>query len=103
MGRLVDGPRAAVVHLDAIRELHTLAAFDDLLREPGDWLGGFDLPFGQPRTLIEHEAWPTEWQRFVSFYCGQPREALRDVFRRWCAGRGWSCSWRWHCRWRWRC
>lgn len=96
MGRLVDGPRAAVVHLDAIRELHTLAAFDDLLREPGDWLGGFDLPFGQPRTLIEHEAWPTEWQRFVSFYCGQPREALRDVFRRWCAGRaaGDKFAWR---------
>ena len=96
MGRLVDGPRTAVVHLDAIRELHTLAAFDDLLREPGDWLGGFDLPFGQPRTLIEHEAWPTEWQRFVSFYCGQPREALRDVFRRWCAGRaaGDKFAWR---------
>ena len=96
MGRLVDGPRAAVVHLDAIRELHTLAAFDDLLREPGEWLGGFDLPFGQPRMLIEHEGWPTDWQRFVRFYCGQPREKLRDVFRRWCAGRpdGDKFAWR---------
>jgi hypothetical protein len=96
MGRLVDGPRTAVVHLDAIRELHTLAAFDDLLREPGEWLGGFDLPFGQPRMLIEHEGWPTDWQRFVRFYCGQPRESLRDVFRRWCAGRptGDKFAWR---------
>jgi hypothetical protein len=96
MGRLVDGPRTAVVHLDAIRELHTLAAFDDLLREPGEWLGGFDLPFGQPRMLIEHEGWPTDWQRFVRFYCGQPRESLRDVFRRWCAGRpaGEKFAWR---------
>jgi len=96
MGRLVDGPRTAVVHLDAIRELHTLAAFDDLLREPGEWLGGFDLPFGQPRMLIEHEGWPTDWREFVRFYCGQPRESLRDVFRRWCAGRptGDKFAWR---------
>jgi len=96
MGRLVDGPRTAVVHLDAIRELHTLAAFDDLLREPGEWLGGFDLPFGQPRMLIEHEGWPTDWREFARFYCGQPREALRDVFRRWCAGRaaGDKFAWR---------
>ena len=96
MGRLADGQRTAVVHLNAIRELSTLAAFDALLREPGDWLGGFDLPFGQPRTLIEHEGWPTDWQRFVRFYCGQPREALRNVFRRWCAGRpaGDKFAWR---------
>ena len=69
VGRLVEGPRPAIYHLDAIRELATLAAFDDLLREPGDWLGGFDLPFGQPRTLIEHEGWPTDWREFVRFYC----------------------------------
>ena len=96
MGRLADGPRTAVVHLNAIRELSTLAEFDALLREPGDWLGGFDLPFGQSRTLIEHEGWPTDWQRFVRFYCGQPREALRNVFRRWCAGRpaGDKFAWR---------
>jgi len=96
MGRLVDGPRAAVVYLDAIGELLTLAAFDDLLREPGDWLGGFDLPFGQPRTLIEHEGWPTDWPEFVRFYCGQPRESLRDVFRRWCGDRpaGDKFAWR---------
>ena len=96
MGRLADGPRTAVVHLNALRELSTLAAFDALLREAGDWLGGFDLPFGQPRTLIEHEGWPTDWQRFVRFYCGQPREALRNVFRRWCAGRpaGDKFAWR---------
>lgn len=95
-GRLLDGPRVAVYHLDAIRELGSLAAFDDLLRERGEWLGGFDLPFGQPRTLIEHEGWPTDWRRFVRFYCSQPREALRDVFRRWCAGRpdGDKFAWR---------
>jgi hypothetical protein len=96
VGRLVETAGGAAYRLDAIRELGTLAAFDDLLREPGDWLGGFDLPFGQPRTLIEHEGWPTDWPEFVRFYCGQPRESLRDDFRRWCAGRpaGDKFAWR---------
>ena len=96
VGRLVETAGGAAYCLDAIRELGTLAAFDDLLREPGDWLGGFDLPFGQPRTLIEHEGWPTDWPEFVRFYCGQPRAALRDVFRRWCGDRpaGDKFAWR---------
>ena len=96
VGRLVETAGGAAYCLDAIHELGTLAAFDDLLREPGDWLGGFDLPFGQPRTLIEHEGWPTDWPEFVRFYCGQPRESLRDVFRRWCGDRpaGDKFAWR---------
>jgi hypothetical protein len=96
VGRLVETAGGAAYCLDAIRELGALAAFDDLLREPGDWLGGFDLPFGQPRTLIEHEGWPTDWPEFVRFYCGQPRESLRDVFRRWCGDRpaGDKFAWR---------
>ena len=96
VGRVVDGPRGAVYSVDAIHELGTLTAFDMLLREPGEWVGGFDLPFGQPRTLIEHEGWPTDWREFVRFYCSQPREKLRDVFRRWCAGRpdGDKFAWR---------
>lgn len=95
VGRLV-GSRAATYRVEEIRELGSLADFDALLGEPGDWLGGFDLPFGQPRTLIEHEGWPTDWQRFVGFYCAAPRESLRDVFRRWCAGRptGDKFAWR---------
>ena len=85
-----------VYSLEALRELPSLAAFESWLREPGCWLGGFDLPFGQPRALIEHEGWPTDWQAFVRFYCRQSRESLRDVFRRWCAGRpaGGKFAWR---------
>ena len=95
VGRLIGG-RAAAYRVEEILELATLADFDALLREPGEWLGGFDLPFGQPRTLIEHEGWPTDWRRFVRFYCAAPRDSLRDVFRRWCAGRpaGDKFAWR---------
>lgn len=95
VGRLRAG-RRPTYRLDEIRELESLDAFDALLREPGEWIGGFDLPFGQPRTLIEHEGWPTDWQAFVRFFCTQPRATLRDVFRRWCAGRpaGDKFAWR---------
>jgi hypothetical protein len=82
--------------VDEIRELTSLDEFDGLLAAPGRWVGGFDLPFSQPRPLIEHEGWPTEWPEFVRFYCDQPRDALRDVFRRWCDARpvGDKFAWR---------
>jgi hypothetical protein len=96
VGRLVAGRRSASYALEMIRELPTLDAFDAFVREPGPWLGGFDLPFGQPRTLIEHEGWPADWPGFVEFYCGQPRERLRETFRRWCDARptGDKFAWR---------
>ena len=96
VGRLTGGAGDAVYWLDTIRELQSLTAFDEMLHEPDAWIGGFDLPFGQPRTLIEHEGWPTEWRRFVRFYCAESREMLRDVFRRWCDARpaGDKFAWR---------
>jgi len=95
-GRLLGRSRDPVYRVQAIRELDSLAAFDGLLREPREWIGGFDLPFGQPRPLIEHQGWPTDWLHFVRFYCAEPRDRLRDVFRRWCAGRpaGDKFAWR---------
>ncbi len=82
--------------LDEIRAFTSLDAFGHLLTAPGRWVGGFDLPFSQPRSLIEHEGWPTTWPEFVRFYCSQPRDALRDVFRRWCDARpaGDKFAWR---------
>ena len=82
--------------LDEVRTFTSLDEFDRLLTAPGRWVGGFDLPFGQPRPLIEHEGWPTEWPAFVRFYCDQPREAIRDAFRRWCDARraGDKFAWR---------
>ncbi len=86
----------ATYQLEEIRELPSLDAFEAFLAEPGGWLGGFDLPFGQPRTLIEHEGWPTDWAAFVHFYCGRPKDELREVFRQWCNARppGAKFAWR---------
>lgn len=97
VGSVVRG----VYRLDAVHGLVTLDAFRAALGGAGPWgagpwLGGFDLPFGQPRTLIEHEGWPDDWPSFVRFYCREPRAALRDTFRRWCDGRppGDKFAWR---------
>jgi hypothetical protein len=96
VGRLVERRSGDRYVVEEIRGLESLAAFEALLREDGPWLGGFDLPFSQPRPLIEHEDWPTAWPEFVAFYCRQPRERLRRTFKRWCDGRpaGDKFAWR---------
>lgn len=82
--------------LDDILLLESLGDFERFLGSGGSWLGGFDLPFGQPRPLVEHAGWPTDWPRFVRFFCSQPRDRLRAVFRRWCDARppGDKFAWR---------
>jgi hypothetical protein len=79
-----------------VRPLETLDEFSAWLRSAESWTGGFDLPFGQPRTLVEHAGWPTSWPALVRDYCGQPRPALRETFRAWCAARpvGDKFAWR---------
>ena len=96
VGRLVERRSGDRYVVEEIRGLESLAAFEALLREDGPWLGGFDLPFSQPRPLIEHEGWPTAWPDFVAFYCRQSRDRLRRTFKRWCDGRpaGDKFAWR---------
>jgi hypothetical protein len=85
-----------VYELHEVLGLESLLAFERFLEQDLAWVGGFDLPFGQPRPLIENEGWPTVWPTFVRFYCRQPREFLRDTFRRWCDARpeGDKFAWR---------
>ncbi|MFM9058833.1 MAG: DUF429 domain-containing protein [Planctomycetaceae bacterium] len=96
IGRLVERRGRAVYRLREVRELVTFVDFERLLRTAGPWLGGFDLPIGQPRPLVEHEGWPTTWPAFVRFYCARPRPELRAAFRRWCDARpaGDKFAWR---------
>ena len=48
-GRLERG----VLRLDGVEALPSLAAFEQLLKRPGPWLGAFDFPFGLPRTFVQ--------------------------------------------------
>lgn len=43
----------AVLRLQRLEVLSSLPAFEDLLAEPGPWLGAFDLPFGLPRAFVD--------------------------------------------------
>ncbi len=43
----------AVLRLDRLDALPTLAAFEALLAEAGPWLGAFDFPFGLPRAFVD--------------------------------------------------
>ncbi|MCW5610744.1 MAG: DUF429 domain-containing protein [Rubrivivax sp.] len=45
--------QGAVLRVERVDELPSLAAFEALLAEPGPWLGAFDFPFGLPRGFVD--------------------------------------------------
>ena len=53
----------------------------------GPWLGGFDLPFGLPRELIDTLGWPTNWLACVQHFAAQSRADLRQQFKAFCDAR----------------
>ena len=50
----VGHAKAGRVQLQSLLRFDTLASFFDWLKLPQAWVGGFDLPFGLPRELVEH-------------------------------------------------
>ncbi|RYF27629.1 MAG: DUF429 domain-containing protein [Comamonadaceae bacterium] len=75
------------VVLESLQRLETLAAFGQWLAEPRTWVGGFDLPFGLPRALLEHLGWPLSWHASMQHYRGLSRPQVRDTFAAFCAAR----------------
>ena len=53
----------------------------------GPWLGGFDLPFGLPRELIDTLGWPTDWLACVQHFAARSRADLRQQFKAFCDAR----------------
>ena len=85
---LARGQRqGARVQLHALQQFDTLAAFGQWLAEPGDWVGGFDLPFGLPRELEQTLGWHTEWHACMQHYAGLSRPDIRSQFAAFCAAR----------------
>jgi hypothetical protein len=58
------------VLLERIETFETLDAWQARLtdRPDGGWVGGFDLPFGLPRELVETLGWPTDWRACMAHY-----------------------------------
>ena len=79
--------RGAVLQLGAARRFDTLPALADWLAGPGPWVGGFDLPFGLPRELVQTLGWPADWAACMDHYAALPRPAIRDLFAAFCAAR----------------
>ncbi|WP_311223500.1 MULTISPECIES: DUF429 domain-containing protein [unclassified Acidovorax] len=75
------------VVLAGLQRFHTLAAFGDWLAEPRTWVGGFDLPFGLPRTLLTQLGWPLSWHASMQHYRTLTRPQIRDTFAAFCQAR----------------
>lgn len=73
--------------LNRIERLPTLPELGNVLARPGPWIGGFDLPFGLPRELVEHLGWPTAWEACMRRYTGLSRAEIRDTFAAFCDAR----------------
>ncbi len=92
------GPRKPIVLAHGVRQgdrvvLTGLARFDRLdafgqwLAEPRSWVGGFDLPFGLPRELVQALGWPLDWAACMAHYRSLVRTQIRDAFAGFCAAR----------------
>jgi hypothetical protein len=79
--------KAGRVQLQSLLRFDTLASFADWLKQPQAWVGGFDLPFGLPRELVEHLKWPTDWLACMQHYAALSRADIRATFKAFCDAR----------------
>lgn len=92
LGDLLAG---GTVVLQDLLEFASLDAWAAWLARPADaaqsgqsaWVGGFDLPFGLPRELVEQLGWPTDWAACMDHYASLTRQSLREQFKAFCAAR----------------
>jgi len=77
----------ARVRLHSLETFETLDALARWLAAPGEWVGGFDLPFGLPRELVAQLGWPLAWQPCMRHYRQLTRVQIRDTFAAFCAAR----------------
>jgi hypothetical protein len=75
------------VSLSKLERIGSLPAFAERLRQPGDWLGVFDFPFGLPRELVQQLGWPLQWEACMQHYASLSREQIRDSFAAFCNAR----------------
>lgn len=80
----LQGARVQLSHLDRVG---SLGGFTDWLHQSKGWVGGFDLPFGLPRELIETLGWPLQWEPCIRHYASLTRAEIRDRFAAFCDAR----------------
>ena len=75
------------VSLSKLERIQTLDDFTAWLKQPTSWVGGFDLPFGLPRELVETLGWPTDWLACIDHYASLSRVEIRATFKFFCDAR----------------
>ena len=78
---------AARVQLRGLETFDTLDGLARWLAVPRAWVGGFDLPFGLPRELVQALGWPLHWLACMQHYRKLSRSQIRDSFVAFCAER----------------
>jgi hypothetical protein len=76
-----------VLHISIIERFSTLPAFAAWLAQPREWIGGFDLPFGLPRELVQTLGWPLDYVACMAHYAALPRATIRATFKAFCNAR----------------
>ncbi|MDO8720355.1 MAG: DUF429 domain-containing protein [Polaromonas sp.] len=77
----------ARVLLAGLERIESLDGFAHWARQDRAWIAAFDLPFGLPRELVEHLAWPALWPELIRHYAGMSRPEIRTVFAAFCDAR----------------
>lgn len=80
----INGQR---VQLQSLLHFDTLHDFGDWLQQPQAWVGGFDLPFGLPRELVQTLGWPSNWLACVQHFSSMSRDDIRLTFKAFCDAR----------------
>ena len=75
------------VVLSKLEQFTTHESFLAALCSLPAWVGGFDLPFGLPRELVQHLGWPTDWLACIQHYTALSRADLRAQFKAFCDAR----------------
>ena len=78
---------AATIRLDGFELFASLDDWADWLASQPHWVGGFDLPFGLPRELVEQLGWPLQWRLLIAHYASLERAQIRLAFSAFCAAR----------------
>ncbi|MBI3368466.1 MAG: DUF429 domain-containing protein [Burkholderiales bacterium] len=77
----------ALLRLRGLRRFERSETFAQWLIDTPRWLGGFDLPFGLPRELVQTLGWPTDWRACIAHCTSLERAEIRDRFAAFCDAR----------------
>jgi hypothetical protein len=57
---------SASLQVERFLEFCDWPAYEQWLAEDGEWIGGFDFPFGLPRRFVRAQGWPLDWPGMVN-------------------------------------